>query len=415
MTASSAVFSPGLRPQACTRSGQTQNLWVLRLLVCHAVWRAYGYIWRHICGHIECHTQPHTLAHIRHARLIFFSLLIILAVALPCHAAQQTIIEATGLPTVEQPFPPIAEKPAAEQATMPAPAKGAAASTWEHLEPGLAYNEFQLNESTARLAVIRLDPAYFDFVLCAGSEDGRPARALSRWSEEYDLAAAVNASMYLPDGSTSTGYMRQGAHINNKRLVRQFGAFFVAGTADGTQPAAAILDRDDPSWEEKVKTYRLVIQNYRMISADRRILWSPGGPLYSISAVAQDGDGHILFLHCREPIEAYTLAQQLLHLPLNVRTVMYVEGGAQAGLLLRSPALQRDLAGIGPVNFLVTGNLKAMLPNVLGARRKPQAIQPEATAKPTAEATAEATAKPTAKATKPKPAGATPPSAAAPL
>ena len=90
---------------------------------------------------------------------------------------------------------------------------------WTQLEPGLAFGEFQLNDSEARLTALRIDPARFDFILCASSQDGRPARALSDWGEQYDLTAAINASMYLPDGSTSTGYMRQGGHVNNKRLV----------------------------------------------------------------------------------------------------------------------------------------------------------------------------------------------------
>jgi len=59
-----------------------------------------------------------------------------------------------------------------------------------------------------------------------------------------------------------------------------------------------------------------------------------------------------------------------LHLPLNVRTVMYVEGGGQAGLLVRSAALTRELVGLSPSGLLVTGDLRAVLPNVLGARRK---------------------------------------------
>lgn len=248
--------------------------------------------------------------------------------------------------------------------------KGRAA--WSELEPGLSFGEFQLNESETRLSALRIDPGRFDFVLCAASRDGRPARALSEWAEQYDLAAAINASMYLPDGSTSTGYMRHAEHVNNKRLARRFGAFFVAGPDDARLPAAAIVDRDEPEWRQRIDRYSLVIQNYRMINAERRILWSPGGPLYSISAVAQDGDGHILFLHCREPVEAYAFAQQLLHLPLNVRTVMYVEGGAQAGLLVRSASLKRELAGRSAADFLVTGNLKALLPNVLGVRRKAQ-------------------------------------------
>ena len=243
-------------------------------------------------------------------------------------------------------------------------------AAWRELEPGLLFGEFQLNDSDARLTVLRIDPAYFAFTLCARSKDGGPSRPLNQWGEQYDLVAAINASMYLPDGSTSTGYMRQGDHVNNGRIVQRFGAFFVAGPDEQNLPQAAILDRDGPLWRQQMDHYSLVIQNYRMINADRRILWSPGGPHYSISAVAQDGDGQILFMHCRQSVEAYSFAQQVLHLPLNVRTVMYVEGGGQAGLLVRSAALTRELVGLSPSGLLVTGDLRAVLPNVLGARRK---------------------------------------------
>lgn len=241
---------------------------------------------------------------------------------------------------------------------------------WRELEQGLMFGEFQLNEGDARLSVLRIDPAYFDFTLCARSQDSGPSRPLSQWGEQYNLSAAINASMYLPDGSTSTGYMRQGEHTNNGRIVQRFGAFFVATPDEPGLPLAAIIDRDNPLWRQQMERYSLVIQNYRMINADRRILWSPGGPHYSISAVAQDGEGQILFMHCRQPVEAYAFAQQVLHLPLNVRTVMYVEGGGQAGLLVRSAALTRELVGLSPSGLLVTGDLRAVLPNVLGARRK---------------------------------------------
>ena len=241
---------------------------------------------------------------------------------------------------------------------------------WRELEQGLFFGEFQLNDGDARLSVLRIDPAYFDFTLCTRSQDSGPSRPLNEWGEQYNLSAAINASMYLPDGSTSTGYMRQGDHTNNGRIVQRFGAFFVAGPDEPGLPLAAIIDRDNPLWRQQMERYSLVIQNYRMINADRRILWSPGGPHYSISAVAQDGEGQILFMHCRQPVEAYAFAQQVLHLPLNVRTVMYVEGGGQAGLLVRSAALTRELIGLSPSGLLVTGDLRAVLPNVLGARRK---------------------------------------------
>ena len=268
---------------------------------------------------------------------------------------------------------------------------------WRELEQGLFFGEFQLNDGDARLSVLRIDPAYFDFTLCARSKDSGPSRPLNEWGEQYNLSAAINASMYLPDGSTSTGYMRQGDHTNNGRIVQRFGAFFVAGPDEPGLPLAAIIDRDNPLWRQQMERYSLVIPNYRMINADRRILWSPGGPHYSISAVAQDGEGQILFMHCRQPVEAYAFAQQVLHLPLNVRTVMYVEGGGQAGLLVRSAALTRELVGLSPSGLLVTGDLRAVLPNVLGARRKNTPTHAdESSAQPSAPA-AESAPAPTAR------------------
>jgi hypothetical protein len=261
---------------------------------------------------------------------------------------------------------------------------------WLSLEPGLFFGEFPLDGSGQGLTVLRIDPAYFDFILCSRSQDGGSSRTLRQWGEEYDLVAAINASMYLPDDSTSTGYMRQGRHLNNSRIVQRFGAFFVAGPSSEQLPAAAILDREEAQWRQKLDQYQLVIQNYRMVSADRRILWSPGGPHYAISAVAQDGAGCILFLHCRQPVEAYFFAQKILHLPLDVRTVMYVEGGGQAGMLIRSASLRRELVGLSASQFLVTGNLHARLPNVLGVKRRTESAQPGTDAGPSTDSPAEA-------------------------
>ena len=90
-------------------------------------------------------------------------------------------------------------------------------------------------------------------------------------------------------------------------------------------------------------------------------------------------------------MEAYAFAQQVLHLPLNVRTVMYVEGGAQAGIFLRvdneaAKSLPPSFAGAsthaspegtihvwkGRQSLLNTrGNPDAPVPNVIGIRGAP--------------------------------------------
>ena len=285
--------------------------------------------------------------------------------------------EAQATPTQTLLLPQAARAMQAPQSAPPdaqTPPQPVPASPWKSLEPGLDYAEFDREDNSgSTVVVLRFNPASFKFSLHTISEEGPPARTLRQWADKHNLVAAINASMYLPDGSTSTGYMRQGAHVNNSRTVNRFGAFFVAGTADAALPPAALLDRDTDNWRELLDRYTVVVQNYRMINSQRRILWSPGGPLYSISAVGQDAQGNILFIHCREPIEAYSFASLLLHLPLDIRTVMYVEGGAQAGLALRSGLYSRTWGGRHMADFLVTGNVNAALPNVLGvARRAPE-------------------------------------------
>lgn len=275
------------------------------------------------------------------------ALLILLFLATPCSAA------------------PRLELPAANSAQAES-----GQENWQTLEAGLEFAEFRLPDSESQLTVLRIDPEYFEFVLCAASAKDKQPATLGEWGARESLSAAINASMYLPDNLTSTGYMRSGEHVNNGRIMERFGAFFVAGPRRDGLPRAQILDRDNPEWRDLLDQYETVVQNYRMTNSQRRILWAPGGPNYSISAVAQDGSGKILFLHSRQPLEAYSFVQQLQHLPLDVRTIMYVEGGAQAGLLVHSGGLKREVSGLHAPSFLITGNLKARLPNVLGIRTR---------------------------------------------
>ena len=294
-------------------------------------------------------------------------------------------VEDEVLPAAATQALPLPDEAPAADAGAEADAALPEAPRWNALEEGLEYAEFSLQSEAgqqASLTVLRIDPELFDFRLYASAAHKHPALTLGQWADSHDLVAAINASMYLPDGVTSTGYMRQDDYINNKRLVRRFGAFFVAGPRQEGLPRADILTREDPQWQELLEQYRLVIQNYRMINDERRILWSPGGPLYAISAVAEDGAGKILFLHCREPLEAYSFAHALLHLPLDVRTVMYVEGGMQAGLVIRSPGLHQELRGRHLADFWVTGNVRAQLPNVLGIRRRHAPALPDGDPRP---------------------------------
>ncbi len=247
----------------------------------------------------------------------------------------------------------------------------AQASVWEELEPGLERAIFNVPESSnMRIAALRFDVKLFTFSLLSISENNSNPQTLMQWAKEYNLVAAINASMYLPDGKTSTGYMRNGKHVNNNHIAKGFGAFFLANPFDNSLEGARLVDRATVGWEDLLEQYEVVIQNYRLIDSTRQILWSAKkGQEHSIAAVAQDASGNILFLHCRQPIMAYTFAKALLELPLDIRTVMYVEGGVQAGLVLRHNDEETLWGGRHPSDFFV-GSVSVALPNIIGIRRK---------------------------------------------
>lgn len=293
-----------------------------------------------------------------------------------------------SIPQVAQPVAPQVASPEPGMTGGSDPAS--AARLWRRLEPGLEYGEFSFSAAgyetpvgeahppRVTLRVVRIDPALFEFVLCAASDGGVPL-PLGRWADRAHLVAAINASMYLPDGRTSTGYLREGPHVNNARRGGRLGAYFLAepdalALAAGA-PRAVVEDATRVNVAAFEGHYRLVAQNFRMISDDRRVVWAPDGRPIAVAAVAQTGGGHILFLHCRQPLEPFALARRLLHLPLDVRTVMYVEGGAQAGLLLRSGGMLMELYGRSAAAILLGDPPAPSLPNVLGIRRRAERVK----------------------------------------
>jgi len=250
--------------------------------------------------------------------------------------------------------------------------RGDAAPLWEELEAGLQFASFASpqEESATSIDILRIDPALFRFSLHSAGAEGSAPHPLAAWAERKDLVLAINASMYLPDHVTSTGYLRYGAHVNNSRIHNKFGAFFVAEPDTPDLPRAAILDRERDPWEARLPRYMLVVQNYRMIDTDGKLLWLPGGPEHSIAAVGQDRQGHILFIHCRAPMTGEAFAAALLRMPLALRSLMYVEGGSQAAMLARCPKLRRLWIGRSSMAFLHPPADGGGLPNIIGVQRR---------------------------------------------
>lgn len=243
---------------------------------------------------------------------------------------------------------------------------------WQVLEQGLWLGKFQGITKAGEnfeIVMLKINPQYYDFSLHMASQTGK-AFSLQDWSNKYKLNAVINASMYLPDRFTSTGYLRSHDHINNIHIGKRLGAFFVAAPYNSDLPSANLLDRTINNWEILLPQYKIVAQNYRLISANRQCLWSKKKLIHSIAAVACDGKGYLFFIHTRYPISEIDFCNLLLSLPIDIRTVMYVEGGSQAGLLIATSNFKQVWMGKHPVNMLSIDNTSTPIPNVIGIKKK---------------------------------------------
>ncbi len=248
-------------------------------------------------------------------------------------------------------------------------AQGPSASiSWQTVGPGLAYALIPLPEKNATLACVRMDPEKIRFSLHLSSESGAQPVSLGDRMERSSLSAAINASMYLPDHRTSIGYLRNGAHENNPRVAAKLGAFFVAEPREPGLPRAALLDKETDDYQALLPKYSIVIQNFRLFSPKKNILWPKvGSNAHSIATVAQDENGFILFLHCGNPLTIYEFTEALLSLPLRLKAAMYVEGGSDAQLSLREGSKLRTWTGRNSI-LPSTDTSQMPLPNILGAQ-----------------------------------------------
>ena len=123
----------------------------------------------------------------------------------------------------------------------------------------------------SNLTVLRIDPTRRGFrVLAAKAVSSRMKKA-DQYAKDHQLVAVINASMFLADGRTSTGLMRDGDVVNNTKVHPDFGASFVFGPKEQGLPPVQLVDRCAvPGWLELIDSYETVVRVHRMLSAARK-------------------------------------------------------------------------------------------------------------------------------------------------
>jgi hypothetical protein len=238
---------------------------------------------------------------------------------------------------------------------------------WSPLEQGLLLQTFPGEFQSSGITLLKIDPHKYDLLLLSASEMGTGTLTLREWAKRYGLIAAINASMYQQDRLTSTGYMRNFAHLNNPSINPRFGAFLLFNPKQEGEPRVRLVDRHHvPEWRDLLSRYESVVQNYRMISAERSNAWSASSQAFSMAGVGLDMSGNLLFIHSRLPRPVHELNRLLLSLPLEIGPTMYVEGGPTAGLYINEELLGfRLFPGYGGALWHDLDTVHRV-PNVLG-------------------------------------------------
>jgi len=247
---------------------------------------------------------------------------------------------------------------------------------WVKLEPGLELGIFpspiksELSDSLIR--VLRIDPRRFEFRLLNASAPGnvRPLTA-KQWSRYNNLVAAINASMYQTDHRTSVALMCTKTHTNNPRLSKDK-VILAFDRQSQNVPLAKIIDRQCEDLSIWRKNYGTLVQSIRMISCKNKNVWSQQPNKWSTAAIGTDSQGMVLFIHVRSPYSTHDLINILMEIPLKLSRAMYVEGGPEAQLYVRSGGKEYEFVGSYETGFNEddSNTHACSIPNVVGIARR---------------------------------------------
>jgi Phosphodiester glycosidase len=256
-----------------------------------------------------------------------------------------------------------------------APASGAAQNvSWRILQPGVELAEMPAGKmpsgDAGRLYAVRVDPQRARLGVGLASEARAPAKTAGEWCRTAGFAVAINLGMFQGDQRSNVGYLRHGGHLNNRRW-NSYRSAVAIGPLKPSLPAVLWLDLATSKPDPRLAGYDIVVQNLRLITRNRKNVWSRSSRQWSEAALAVDSRGRLLFLFSRAPYSMRDFNDLLLSLPLDIAGAMHLEGGPEASLSIHTAGLDLDLSGSYETGFLPDDSNRRQwpIPNVLGVLR----------------------------------------------
>ena len=249
-------------------------------------------------------------------------------------------------------------------------------SPWRKVDEGLFIGEFdpliRSNVKDSKITIIKVDPKYYSFRLLSASEQGRVKMTVRKWCEKFGLVAAVNAGMYLKDGFTNVGFMKNFNHLNNPQLNKAYWAVLAFNPTEPKLPAIQIIDLRCQDFESLAPKYQTLIQNIRMISCRQENVWATKDQIWSMAVFGIDKSGNALLIFTEVPHSGHDFANTLLSLPISIFNALYLEGGFEANLFFSWKGVELERVGMRETGFQEDPPrvVPRPIPNVIGITKK---------------------------------------------
>jgi len=251
-----------------------------------------------------------------------------------------------------------------------------ATSPFHEVEPGLETAILDApRPSTAgdsRIYVVRIDPARRKLRLVSvKAKSSSKLLDAEAWAKLYSFPVTINAGMFsLDDGQSPVGF----AKLDDKVVVstwnprRNFQAVLAFDPKEKGLPPVRIFDTLCEDTKAGAAKYRVALQSIRMVDCRGKNHWDEKKRKWSAALIGLDGKGQVLFIHSRSPWTPNEFVDLLLALPLDLKQAIYMEGGPEASLVLKTKAEPWTRIGSWETDFNENDNNNRLwdLPNVFG-------------------------------------------------
>jgi phosphodiester glycosidase len=214
---------------------------------------------------------------------------------------------------------------------------------WRAVAHGLEFTMLRgepfCRHGSAAIAVLRVDPARVRVrVLHFSPHPADEPPTIVEWQRQTGALAVFNAGQFYPDWSYMGLLVTGGAAVSSTPHPG-FRAALVAAPGPG-HPNARVLDLDAEPLPRDSLPWSEVAQSFMLFDRRGTVRVRHSDLVANRTAVAEDRAGHLLVFTSEGGYTLFDFARLLRDSPLSLTHAMAMDGGYEAEMLVKSPAVR---------------------------------------------------------------------------